>query len=359
MVFMLAALPPAEYYRLIVSRETSYRPPNVPDELQYLQDEPAQTALHERWQDYDLDGVMARMPELTEAGGTRLAVLRPEGAEVDTGTVLVMGMSYLQSLTPYQYIRAEYARQAVAPDSTMYVFPNNNASEQNFSFSDSDRERLRTGLLPIAEHQTRALEALGVCGDDVDVYLQGYSQAGQVALHMAGVAMSDIKLSIISADEAPSVRRTLTQLRRDFGRSGGLLAELGAIRDAAMPAFSEAHPLSGLLLGYAKFLNASRQPDAKAIAHGMAAVDFDSLVAQARRGHPERFIKLGQVAGSHLFDRWSMTPDTRMPSIDGQAGLSIVEYSGAGARQHATGVNPVANALMFKHAVDLAAATKE
>jgi hypothetical protein len=309
--------------------------PKVPDELAPYLDTSALEENQAAWQTYTLQDVHAAMPEtqVTEQG--RVVVLDPTSQERDETYTTVLALPFQQGWKPSMYIRAEYARQVLAPESRMVVLPNNTASEQYYNFTKEERRKIGGGNLePFFERHVRVLEDLGVRGE---VMLTGYSLGGLVAVGIAAKCPFSFEPKTVNADELPTGSREPKELQKAFLKSGGWHEQRAAIADAKLPVLSTALSTGRLAVDYARFGLSTFEANNKALAAGMARGDFGDLLRQARRNLPETIIKLGHVAGSQLF----------LP-IEGSLGeVDVREYSGAAAHMHATGDNVVAHALMI------------
>jgi len=308
--------------------------PTVPDELVDLLANPSVQETHEFWQNRSLQDVCAAMPEpvVTEYG--RAVVLDPVDAEWD-GTTSVLALPFQQAWKPSMFIRAAYAHQAVAAESRMVVLPNNSATDTYYHFERAELRKLSAGNLnPLFEHQARVLEALGVEGK---VTLSGYSMGALTVLGLAKVCSDEFTVVSVNADEAPTGGREPKELRKAFMASGGWSEQRAAVADARLPALSEVLHARRLVLDYVRFGLASLGAENKALAAGMARVDFGELLSGGRAQFPGAIMKLGHVADSRL---------VQLEHVP-QALRDIRRYSGAGAHKHATGDNVVAHALMM------------
>ena len=93
--------------------------PRVPDQLQNLIDDDLMS-LHDEWQSITFNDVKEAMPEPLETEHGRAVILDPPaGRDRDETRTLVLGLPYQQAWKPSMAIRAEFTRQAVAPDSRM------------------------------------------------------------------------------------------------------------------------------------------------------------------------------------------------------------------------------------------------
>ncbi len=310
--------------------------PNVPDELTNYLSVQSLEETQNYWQTRSLADVRAAMPEpiSTEYGGA--VVLEPTGSECDDTYTMVLGLPFQQGWKPSMYIRAEYARQLIAPDSRMVVLPNNTNRKQYYAFSSEDRAKMTSGNLgPFFERHVRVLEELEVQGE---VMLTGYSLGGLTAVGIAAKCPSKFDVRMVNADELPTGTREPKELQRAFMKSGGWGEQREAVADAKVPALSAALNTGRLALDYAQFGLSTFDADNKALHAGMARGDFGELLRQARANLPEATIKLGHVAGSQLF----------LPSAGVDLGaFNVREYTGAAAHMHATGDNIAAHAMMI------------
>ena len=310
--------------------------PTVPDEVQHLTETADFHDLHEDWQKLSLQDMLGAMPEprATEYGD--VVVLDPANSDKrDETHTLVLGLPFQQAWKPSMYVRAEYARQVVAPESRMVVLPNNSNGQRYYDFSKAELGRMKDGNLgPFFERHVRALEDLDIRGK---VTLSGYSLGGLTAVGIAAVCSNNFEVSTVNADELPTGSRTPKELQKAFMSSGGWGEQRAAIADAKLPVLSRALNAGRLALDYAKFGLATLSPVNKALSAGMARGDFGELLERARANAPEANFKLGHVVGSQLF----------LPAEGSLEDFDIREYSGAGAHMHATGDNVVAHALMI------------
>jgi len=309
--------------------------PNVPDELTHCLVTEALQKTQAEWQACSLDDVHAAIPQpqTTEHGSA--VVLDPTTCERDETYTMVLGLPYQQGWKPSMYIRAEYARQMIAPEARMVVLPNNTHREQYYDFTKEERAKIIGGNFgPFYERHVRVLEALGVRGE---VMLTGYSLGGLTALGIAAKCSDKFWPTTINADEPTTGGREPRDVQRAFMKSGGWSEQRAAIADAKLPVLSAALSTGRLALDYARFGLSSFEPNNRALAAGMARGDLGALVREARSTVPDAVIKLGYVAGSQLF----------LPDSDSFEGIDVREYSGPGAHMHATGDNVAAHALMI------------
>ncbi len=308
--------------------------PSVPDELEYLLDEPAVRAAQVDWQAKSLHDVLAEMPQPIATEYGRAVVLEPIGGEWD-GTTTVLALPFQQAWKPSMFMRAAYAHQAVAPESRMIVLPNNDISDSYYDFEKPELQKIAQGnLSPFFENQAQILEELGVEGE---VTLSGYSMGALSVIGLAKVCAGTLEVTSVNADEAPTGGREPKALQKDFLASGGWAEQRAAIADAHLPALSAMQNSRRLALDYTRFGLASLRPSNKALAAGMARVDFDELLSVVREQLPAGAIKLGRVANSRLVQ----LQDTAANGID------LRTYTGVGTHKHATGDNVVAHALMM------------
>jgi pimeloyl-ACP methyl ester carboxylesterase len=249
---------------------------------------------------------------------------------------MVLGLPFQQGWKPSMYIRAEYARQLIAPDSRMVVLPNNTNKEQFYAFSGEDRAKMADGNLdPFFERHLRVLEELDVRGEAL---LTGYSMGALTAVGIAAKCSNTFGVRVINADELPVGGRKPKELKKAFMKSGGWGEQRKAIADAKISALSSALNTGRLALDYAQFGLSTFDADNKALHAGMARGDFGGLLRRAQANSPEATIKLGHVVGSQLF----------LPSAEVDLnGFDIREYTGDATHMHATGDNVAAHALMI------------
>jgi hypothetical protein len=319
--------------------------PVVPDQLRpYMDDE--FMAVHERWRDTSLEDMRQNMPQPVATEYGRAVILDPSGDRDETRTV-VLGLPHQQAWKPSMAIRAEFMRQVVAPASRMIVFPNNTVGDRYYNFSDNEAATIESGnLAPFFEQRVRILEELSVKGS---IDLTGYSLGGMTAVGIAGVEADNWSVRVLNADEPPNAPRTPKELQRDFMKSGGWGEQRAAIADAQIPALEQELTAPRLAADYARFGLATLIAANKTLHEGMARENFDQLVVEAGKNHPAVIIKLGYVVGSRVFDVDVFNEDGVRESLP-ESNLSLVAYSGEGARLHPTGDNIVAHTLMFKHA---------
>jgi pimeloyl-ACP methyl ester carboxylesterase len=310
--------------------------PNVPNELSNYLNVQSLEETQAYWQTRSFDDVRAAMPEpqATKHGGA--VVLEPTSSDRDDTYTMVLGLPFQQGWKPSMYIRAEYARQLIAPDSRMVVLPNNTNKEQYYNFSGEDRAKMESGNLgPFFERHLRVLEELGVRGETL---LTGYSLGGLTVMGIAAKCPSSFDVRTVNADELPTGGREPKKLQKAFMKSGGWGEQRQAIADAKLPVLSTALNTGRLALDYARFGLSTFDADNKALHAGMARGDFGGLLRQARENLPEATIKLGRIADSQLF----------LPSAEVDlSGFDVREYTGSAAHMHATGDNVAAHALMI------------
>jgi hypothetical protein len=331
--------------------------PQVPDQLTpYLTDEVM--AVHQEWRSKSVADVMQAMPEVTSTEYGQAYVLQPK-ADYD-GTTVVLGLPHQQAMKPSMAIRAQYLQDVVAPDSRIVVLPNNTIGDRDYyHFSDGERT-LATGsgdrkssLQFFYDNRVRLLDTLGVI--DGKVNFTGYSLGGLTALGSAVSASQHMEVGVVNVDEAPNLERTPKQLQKDFMASGGWGDQRKAIEDAALPALSEALSPARLLADYGRFALATLIPENNALHAGMSGAEFDQQIASSLSYLRDSFIKVGRIDGGQVADEATFNEYASYVPYRDNPNISFVQYSGKAAHKHPTGDNAVAHALMYVHAVDLAA----
>jgi len=327
--------------------------PRVPDQLQNLIDDDLMS-LHDEWQSITFNDVKEAMPEPLETEHGRAVILDPPaGRDRDETRTLVLGLPYQQAWKPSMAIRAEFTRQAVAPDSRMVVLPNNTFGDKYYEMTPGEVQAAAVGnLMPFFEQKVKLLEALNTKGR---VDLDGYSLGGMIALGIAGVNSDRWSVGVVNSDEAPNDRRMPKLLQRDYMKSGGWSEQRQAIKDAEIPALKQALNIPKLAIDYARFGLATTDVTNRALHHGMAQENFAQLVRRVYRAHPDAAIKLGNVEGSRVYLPDAFDRHLEVGYVP-ETSLHTVTYTGEANRLHPTGDNVVAHALMFKHAVELAQA---
>ena len=316
--------------------------PTVPDELTPLLDNSLVQAAQDYWETTSLEALHRIMPQPTTVtfgrdGSGRAVEIEPLG-EWDE-TTMVVGTPYQQAWKPSMFVRMDYAHMAVNPNSRMVVLPNNSVTDQYIDLSGSQLEAVSNGnLRPLFEQQLRVLESLGVRGE---VTLSGYSLGALTAIGLAAVCSDKFNVSSLNADEPPTGERDPKILQKDFLASGGWGDQKAAIEDTQLPVLSQALNTRRMGMDYLRFMVASLDPCSKAVRQGMARHNFAELLKSARDQWPTIPIKVGQVAGSRLVRVEQVPTDI----------VALRQYSGPGARKHATGDNVVAHSLMILDAL--------
>jgi hypothetical protein len=326
--------------------ETVEAPFRVPDQLGYLIDDHV-LAVHEQWSQKSYRDVLGGIPPIKTIGsGTEarghwdLPHNRP--AE-DTERTVVLYTPHLQGAKPAMFIRSAVARDVVAPNSRMVVFPNNSVANEFYTPTDDEIHRLAYGNLKVsAERDVRALERLGVKGK---VAVSGYALGGLQAAALASVGSDQFEVDVLNADEAPNKFRTAEDLRGTFLVSGTWREQRAAVADAALPALSAALNVPRLAIDYANYGFQSLSRHSRIMLQAMAnsRPNLVELINDAQRRNSEIAVKLGYVSGSaitysaqwHEYTNWA-------------------KYSGEAAHAHPTGDNVMAHALMIAHAFSFA-----
>ncbi len=319
----------------MIHKEPSVQP-IVPDELTHFLRHESFQEVHARWRLLDYEDIQANMPEPVQTEFGRVVILDPVDERDDSNTV-VLALPHQQPWQPSHYIRSEFARQVVAPNSRMIVLPNNSGKNDYYNLTREELGVMEEGdLTPFYQIKARILETLELDGE---VTLTGYSLGGLAVLGIAGQS-PNFNVRLINADETPNHATSSKQLMNDFLKSGGWSEQRQAIADAKISALSQALSIHRLARDYALYGMGAimGKNNSKAMIKGMAGVEFDSLILKAQNSYPDATLKLGHVIGSRLF-------------IPNDSHYNSRLYTGRGTHMHATGDNVVAHALMIADAM--------
>lgn len=318
-------------------------PPIVPDELQPLLTEEV-LAAHDRFTDYTLDDIRERTGLSAGRKGHAdrpYAVSFMSDGDPEAG-IHVLALPHQQAWKPSMAIRALLYHEINNPDGVTVVLPNGSVTSKYYELTSEARAKVSGGdMRPYYELQTRLVEsAVSRYDTRGPVELSGYSLGGLTVTGIGAVGSDMLDIQRINSVEAPNLERKPKQLRKDFTKSGGPLAQRAAIADAKLPVLSQALRADRLLVDYVRFgVAQATNPDNKALARGMASPDYDNLIADVLRRNDSAVLHLGHVVGSKLFDPSAVTIVNERVIIE--------SYSGEGAHKHATGDNPIAHALMM------------
>jgi len=300
--------------------------------------------VHDYWAGRSFRDVVAEMPAaqpvaIDDMRDVQLVEIEPRLGEADNSRAILLAQPYLNGYTPHHYIRAKTLQLLAGPNHSVWLLPNSVDRKPAYTFTAEEKARLAEGnMLPFGEVFSRAFEVI----DRQRKYglgalsIAGYSQGGLTSLAM-GATSAELNIERINADETPSMTdRDSKTLRKHFQTSTGLTDLPGAVKDAGIHALSQAMNLPRLSLDLARFGKATFTSEAKLLNEAMKG-SADYLVERAvAKGI---LVKLGYVAGSHLFDPESITTESE--------GLKVVRYDGTMFnRKHATGDNVIAHAVM-------------
>lgn len=307
--------------------------------------------VEQHWAGKSLKDVAAEMPQteyipVDDERAVELLELRPPDALHDTSREIILGLPYLNSVTPHHYIRAKTLQLLAGPSHSVWVLPNNSRGHTAYTFTGKEKIRLARGdMSPLGEMHTRAFEKLhhDLSGGLGAISLTGYSQGGLTALAMAAVNGSSLNIVNVNADEVPSVGdRKAPELASDFKSSSPAKDFFGAIRDAEIPALSQAMNKFRATRDVLRFLLESKTLEGKLMNEAMTGTVNELVQRSINNGVA---VKLGRMAGSTLFDPESITVNSD--------GLRIVTYEGAPFdRLHGTGDNPYAHAFAADHGIN-------
>jgi hypothetical protein len=305
--------------------------------------------VYDYWANKTLEQVAREMPEptyltLDEERQVKLVELEPNSWQYDETKATVLGLPFLNGYTPQHYMRAKTLQILMGSENPLWIMPNNSHKDNAYTLADSDRIRLATGnIKPLGELEMRAFEKLRTMRGIGSLSISGYSQGGLTALAMGAAGSDILHIEAVNADEAPSkTYRSAKELQKDF-LSGGMFDVPNAAKDADIDALTDAMSKPKFILDIMRFFVQSKRHDSKLIHHAMSG-SVDGLVAETLGNNVP--VKLGHVEGSPMFDPESID--------ETQDNLTIVSYTGASNRGHATGDNIIAHALMAKDGLDKA-----
>jgi hypothetical protein len=322
---------------------TKFERVQVPTELMPLLQHAGVREVHDRWQHVTVNDVR----EAQETARTNIAIRDGRVVQVgyfknpdrNTDIIASIALPHQQELKPAMTARALMAQDMAAAvlglNMDVVVFPNNGS--RNIAYTHTLEELVRLTGGNRAEHaqmRARTLEALRRRHSFGAVFMSSYSAEGRDGLEIAAGTAPNFELVGLNIDEMPSKPgRDADGVQRDFLRSGGYFAQLGAIRDSGVPVMSRIYNPASLAADYVRFGLAAQNDQNKALRASMAGDAGDTLRA-ARRQYPDLAIKFGQVVGSNLF-----VPEGDYPGL-----ARVQEYHSP--RLHTTGDNIVAHALM-------------
>jgi hypothetical protein len=301
-------------------------------------------SVDEYWSERTYDDVLKEMPKAThvpidENRTVRMIEIAPPDDTHDFEQDIVLCLPYLNGYNPRHYIRAR-TLQLTNPNYSLWLIPNNTLGEKSYVFNDEEKARLAGGdMRPLGEIQMRAFEKISHGISKLAV--TGYSQGGLTALAMASID-SGVLVNRVNADEVPSkTNRTVAELTKDFRNSRDTKSLKAAVKDADIPVLSEAMAARHVNWDIAQFAIKSLTTDGNIMRKAMAG-SAEYLVDAILSRETDTTIKLGSVAGSHLFDVESISTELLNSPL-----LEIVQYVGGHFRhKHVTGDNVKAHALM-------------
>jgi hypothetical protein len=305
--------------------------------------------VYDHWANKSLRDVIHEMPDaeyfpIDDDRSVQLLQVKPD-SDIDTTQTIALGLPFLNGITPHHYIRAKSLQLMVNPDATVVMMPNNSHKNEAYQLNQKDRQALAKGdMRPIGAIEMLALEQLNKIRQLGNVSLTGYSQGASTVLAMGAFGSTELHVSVINADEAPSKDgRTTKQLKSDF-MAGGVFDVPNEAADADLDALNEAVTKPKFILDVARFYFQSLRKESQLLQGAMAG-SVDTMIGDITvSGVP---VKLGYVKASPMFDPASI--DKRHPNVQ------IVGYSGDKfARGHAVGDNVIKHAIMAKHGIDLA-----
>lgn len=322
--------------------------PVVPDQLQSFLT-PDFLDIHDHWAQKKWDEFRTEIPEPTtiSAGGRYTkAVLLP--GDPEAGVNIIM-QQHQQSWKPSMALIAMYHKSINNPDGLTVVLPNNSTEASYYSLTTEELGALHVATMrPLYELHTRTLEAVQRrVGNFGKTAILGNSLGGLTALGIASVASPELDIAEIVSVEAPNANRTTKELSKDFFKSGGIVGQHKAIRDASLPLLSYIQRPHRLARDYMRFGLASRMPENRAILEGMAQPSFPVLVRNVLLQNADINVRLGWVEGSFVFDP-SVLENMEMSLLTDPTDITKEFYSGNGAHAHATVDNPVAVAGILR-----------
>lgn len=315
--------------------------------------------VRERWQSKTYEDICRETEEATSIAPTEdsagIVVLEPQTKDVDETQSLAIAFPYQNAWWPHHYVRARVAQQIIAPNSRTLVLPNNSIGEE-FQYydldnlSDEDVARMESGSVrPVVEQQVRTLERYSKEQSLGQLMVTGYSFGGRIAIEMASMGKRDIEIVAVNADEMPSQGgRSKSGLRDDFlksnkGPAGGLRQ---AAQSADIPALASAMRRDRMLAGRVRFGLSTLTRSGKLTHAAMTGSMIDRII-WTNHNHPDLPIKLGHIAGSHLFNPDYLDENRKRDTFvqKGVRSLHVVKYDGRNLQSHASGDNPFVHAL--------------
>lgn len=295
-------------------------------------------SFRERWADKSLNDIYREMPiseriETDVNHSVETVTLEAVDGERDD-TSIVWALPYLNGWTPHHYIRARAMQELAFPNSQVVVLP---AESDSVSITDEDRRTLAMGYgHSIAEQQMKALETL----DLGVVALSGYSWGATTAVELTNIGSDRLEVRGLNIDELPSAAgRSAKELKKDFMKSGSIFALRASVREAEIPALSQAMSIPRMALDLARFGIRSQSKDSKLLAETMtksAGVRIAKAVKQAGPANS----KVGYIKGSRIFNPISAWITQHYKDA------RIVEYGGRGFHGHASADNVILHAAM-------------
>lgn len=250
----------------------------------------------------------------------------------------VFGLPYNQGWKPSMYLRAKKMQQIAAPDEDLIVFPDDH---RYVEYSDNDLKILKESgsIMPAAEKRAKALEWM-----DYPAYrLTGGSYDGLVTLGVLAAA-PDVVIEAVNIDEMPFGNDPIS---KRFAESSTPKQQRNAIDDSQLKPLKQALNFPRLGLDYGVFFSKHFSKLSVAKRSAMSGLNQE-LIRKALQ--QSVYVKLGHVAGSHMFDEKLFTSAFGDLIQDDQ----VRYYTGIAARGHAIVDNPVANALMTLDGFDRA-----
>jgi len=321
--------------------------PVVPSEVSHLLDDRI-LEIHEAHASRDYEQLLKDTQNLAESTACRYfssrealgaVVIAGEDADPEAG-IAIYAHSYQQSWKPSKAAFAMFYHDVVNPEGISIFLPNNSGSSKYYSFSDAELSVMFDGdMRPMYERQMETVEKIVGTHAVGDVRIDGFSEGAVVGLGMAAVGSDVLSVKQVHSIEGPSEERTPKQLKSDFTKSSGPIDQVRAIRESAIPAYSDSLRLDRLVRDYVRFGLDLFRDENKAQMHAMATPGISKLVDDVFRNNDDPSVMLGFFEGSKM--KGSFEPDVR-------DGLSLVDFSkGNGVHGHATGDNIVANVLLM------------
>lgn len=213
----------------------------IPPQLESVFGE-RERAIHDSFAERHISDFRRTMPQLEtwqmdEGGVLRYAEI-PAGPDANSASEsLVVALPYASGWSVNRYIRSLLTSE-IADESgrRVIILPGTSVGQQTMALTKEQRERVAYGdISPITENDVRLLGHLGIGS----IAMVGYS-FGAMRTAALAARSGDVVVEAAGVFDAPnSVARVGKELQDDFSASG-LPAFVESVREAGIPALSEA-----------------------------------------------------------------------------------------------------------------------